>query len=109
MKFELTEAVWLDERQEFSLTELAELSGMSAAELRQLMEYEVLMPADPHAASLTFKAQCLVTARAASRLRDDFELDAPGLALVLTLLDRIRGLEARLNDLQCQLPHRRTT
>ena len=109
MKLELTEAIWLDERQEFSLAELAELSGLSAAELRQLMEYDALMPADPHATSLTFKAQCLVTARAASRLRDDFELDAPGLALVLTLLERIHGLEAQLNNLQCLLPHRRTT
>lgn len=109
MKIELTEAVWLDERQEFSLAELAELSGLSATELRQLMEYEALTPADPRAASLTFKAQYLVTARAASRLRDDFELDAPGLALVLTLLERIHGLEAQLHDLQCQLPRRHTT
>lgn len=106
MKIELTEAVWLDERQEFSLAELAELSGLPATELRQLMEYEALAPADPHAAALTFKAQCLATARAASRLRDDFELDTPGLALVLTLLERIRELEARLHDLQCQLPRR---
>jgi chaperone modulatory protein CbpM len=109
MKIELTEAVWLDERQEFSLTELAELSGLSATELRQLMEYEARMPADPHAASLTFKAQHLVTARIANRLRGDFELDAPGLALVLTLLERIRGLEAQLHELQCQLPRHRTT
>jgi hypothetical protein len=28
--------------------------------------------------------------------------------LVLTLLERIRELEARLHDLQCQLPRRRT-
>jgi chaperone modulatory protein CbpM len=106
MKLELTEAVCLDERQEFSLAELAELSGLSAAELQQLMEYEALAPADPEAAMPTFKAQCLIVARAACRLRDDFELDAPGLALVLTLLDRIHGLEAELHSLQCQLPRR---
>lgn len=107
MKIELTEAVWLDERQEFSLAELAELSGLSEAELQQLMEYEALTPADPHAAIPTFKAQCLVTARVACRLRDDFDLDAGGLALVLTLLDRIRDLEAQLQSVQCQLPRRR--
>ena len=107
MKLELTEAVWLYERQEFSLAELAELSGLSAAELQQLMEYEALTPADPYAAVPTFKAQCLVAARAACRLRDDFGLDAAGLALVLTLLDRIHGLEAELHSLHCQLPGRR--
>jgi chaperone modulatory protein CbpM len=107
MKIELTEAVWLDERQEFSLEELAELSGLSLAELQQLMEYEALTPADPHAATPTFKAQYLIAARTACRLRDDFELDAPGLALVLALLERIRGLEAELHSVQCQLPHRR--
>jgi chaperone modulatory protein CbpM len=107
MKIELTEAVWLDERQEFSLEELAELSGLSLAELQQLMEYEALTPADPQAATPTFKAQCFIAARAACRLRDDFELDAPGLALVLALLDRIRGLEAELHSVRCQLPRRR--
>jgi chaperone modulatory protein CbpM len=39
-------------------------------------------------------------------LRTDFELDAQGLALALTLLNRIHGLEAQLRDLSAQLPHR---
>lgn len=104
MRIERTEAVWLDERKEFSLPELAELSGLSITELEQLVDYEALAPSDPGAASLTFKARCLVTARAASRLRDDFELDPAGLALVLTLLERIRDLEARVNGLQCRMP-----
>lgn len=107
MKVEFTEAVWLDERPEFSLAELAELSGLSEIELQQLLEYEALPPADPHAAVPTFKAHCLSTARAACRLRDDFDLDAGTLALVLALLERIRDLEARLRNLECQLPRRR--
>lgn len=104
MKLELTEAVWLDERLEFSLAELAELSGLSVEELQQLVEYEALTPVDSHAAIPTFKAQCLVSARVACRLRDDFDLDAGGLALALALLDRIRDLEAQLHSLRCQLP-----
>lgn len=40
----------------------------------------------------------------AARLRQDFELDSGGIALVLSLLDRIDDLERRLHDLQCQLP-----
>lgn len=104
MRIELTEAVWLDEREEFSLAQLAELSGLTVSELRQLVEYEALEPCDPRAPTLTFKAQCLTMARAACRLRQDFDLDPSGLAVVLTLLERIRDLEARLHALQCRLP-----
>lgn len=104
MRIELTEARWLDEREEFSLHELAELSGLSISELEQLVEYEALAPIDPTAASPAFTARCLVTARTACRLRDDFDLGAPGLALVLTLIERIRDLEAQLQALECRLP-----
>ena len=104
MRVEIAEAVWLDERQEFSLEQLAELSGLSEAELRQLIEYDALSPSDPQAAGPTFKANFLITARAACRLRNDFDLDAGALALVLTLFDRIRDLEAQLQRLQAQLP-----
>lgn len=106
MKIEITEAVWLDERQQFSLAELADLSGLSQAELRQLLEYEAFAPTDPGAAEVRFGADCLVAARTACRLRDDFDLDAGGLALTLTLLNRIRDLEAQLRALQAQFPHR---
>jgi len=106
MRVEVTEAVWLDEHQQFSLAELADLSGLSQAELRQLVDYEALVPADPGAAEVRFGADCLVLARTACRLRDDFDLDAGGLALTLRLLDRIRSLEAQLRALHAQFPHR---
>jgi len=104
MKVELTEALWLDARQELSLAELAGLSGLAEAELRELMEYGVLVAVEPEAEAPVFHADCIVTARAACRLRSDFELDVPGLALVLTLLGRIHDLEAQLRDLEVQLP-----
>ena len=75
-------------------------------ELEELIEYEALAPSNPDASSPVFKAQSLFTARAACRLRDDFELDPSALALVLALLQRIRDLEARLQGLQCRIPGR---
>lgn len=104
MRIEVTEALWLDESEEFSLAELAELSGLSAEMLQQLVEYEAFAPSDPSAAAPRFRAQCLIDARAAYRLREDFDLEAPGLALVLTLLERIRDLESRLRSAECLLP-----
>lgn len=104
MKLELTEAVWLDERGAVTLVELAECSGLSEADLRDLVELGALEPVDPHAAQWSFAARCISAARAASRLRNDFELDSQGLALVLSLLERVQELESALQRLNARLP-----
>ena len=106
MKAELTETLWLTGHQEFSLAELAELSGLAEAELRELVEYGAIAPPDPHAAQWTFTGECVVTIRAAGRLRDNFDLEPHGVALVVTLLNRIRDLEAQLRELRAQMPRR---
>jgi chaperone modulatory protein CbpM len=104
MKLDLTELSWLDEHQHLSLTELAELSGLSELEIRELTEYGVFVPMQPEAPVLTYTARCVVVARTASRLRDDFELDTGGLAVTLTLLQRVRELEAQMRQLEALLP-----
>jgi chaperone modulatory protein CbpM len=106
MRIELTELVWLDEHCEVTLTELADLSGLSEAELRELADCGAIAPVDPDAATQTFDAGCIVAARAAYRLRNDFELDTQGLAVALALLDRVRGLEAELCEIRARLPRR---
>ena len=114
MIVELTDAIdvlWLDEHHRFSLEELAELSGLSAAELHFLVECEALLPLGAAASAAIepaietrFSADCLALARTASRLRNDFDLDVNGLALTLRLLNRIHALEAELLDLRAQWP-----
>lgn len=106
MKVELTEVLWLDEQQELSLAELVALSGLAEEELRELVDYGVIAPVDPEAEPPVFRADCVVIARTACRLRAAFELDAPGLALALTLLGRIHDLEAQLRELGAQVPQR---
>jgi chaperone modulatory protein CbpM len=96
--------VWLDEHQEVSLVELAELSGLSEAELRELVDCGAIAPIDRTAGSGNFRAECVVVARTACRLRNDFDLDAQGLALVLTLLERVHDLEAQVRDLRARHP-----
>lgn len=104
MNVELTETVWLDERGVVTLVELSECSGLSEPELRELVELGAIEPLDAAASHLRFGAQCIVAARAASRLRDDFELDTHGLALAISLLDRVHELESELQRLQARLP-----
>lgn len=106
MRLELTETVWLDEHRELSLAELAELSGLSARELEELVDCGVIAAVDPKAGTRTFRAHWVVVARTATRLRDDFDLDGQGLAMALTLLDRVHHLEAQLREIRAQLPRR---
>ncbi len=103
MKTELTDAQWLHDA-EVSIEELAELSGLSTDLLRERVEYGALIPADTHSAHWSFTADCVVTVRAVSRLREDFDLDANALSVALNLIERIHGLEAQLRELRSQLP-----
>jgi hypothetical protein len=95
---------WLHERYELSLAELCELSGLSESEVRILVDFGAIAPADPDARDWTFSADRLVVARSASRLRRDFDLDPQGLALAIALLERVRDLEEQLRDLRARIP-----
>lgn len=95
---------WLHEHYELSLAQVCELSGLSETELRALVEFGALAPADPLAREWTFGADRLPVARSAHRLRRDFDLDFQGLALAITLLERVRDLEEQLRDLRARIP-----
>jgi chaperone modulatory protein CbpM len=97
------EAVWLHSRHEVTLVELVDCSGLSEKEVRELVEYGVLSPADEGEAQWRFSGECIGRVRRATRLRDDFELDTPALALAVGFLERIDTLEARIRDLSAQL------
>jgi len=98
------EAQWLYRQIELSEEEICELSGLSATELHDLVDYGVLAPIDSSAVNWTFSADRLVVARSAFRLRKDFGLDLEGLALMVSLLERVRELEGELRDLRARLP-----
>ena len=97
-------ALWPDEDRRVALRDLAELSGLSEAEVLELVEYGALTPADDTAGQWMFGVQSITIARTAHRLREDFELEPHGVSLLLAYLDRIRELEAQLRTLRAQLP-----
>lgn len=106
MKSRPEDADWMNEQTRVSLEELVALSGLSDSALRELVEYGALAPLDPGEVRWTFSAHCVVALRTAGRLGNDFDLDPNALALTLSLLERIRGLEDRLRALQARIPHR---
>ena len=97
------DAIRLDTVTEVTWTQLVSASGLPEVDVRELVRYGALVPRDPAAPVWTFEARWLVVARTASRLRHDFELDAHGLSVVLSYVERIDTLEAELRRLRAQL------
>src|SRR5437899_11893323 len=104
MSTHFVEAVWLNQSDFCSLDDLAELSGLSHAELHDLVEIGAIEPASVDSENYVFQTHYIVAARTARRLRDDFELDSQGLAVALSLLRRIRELELQLSAAYARLP-----
>ena len=103
MDIEASEALYLDETGMLSFAQLVEYSGLSEGELRELVACGALAPSDLAAGSWTFSAHCVVTARVARRLREDFALDdIHSLAIVLRYAQRIEVLEQELRELRAR-------
>ena len=101
MNIESTTAVFLDETGAVSITQLVEQSGLTEAELQALVDCGALEPSDAAAGALRFSSRCVIAARTARRLRDDFALDDEhAVALLLRFMQRIESLEQRLRELQ---------
>jgi chaperone modulatory protein CbpM len=96
MTIEHTEVLWLESRTDYSVDELIEMSGLPRALLEELIECGALPTAGRTTAC--FATESVVLARAASRLREHFELDEQGLAVAVSLLRRVRALESELSD-----------
>jgi len=85
------------------LVEFESASGLTRAEIVELVDYGVFEPQGPGPQEWAFPASSLPLARAAARLRADFELSAASLALVLAYRERIDELERRIRELECRL------
>lgn len=96
------EATLLEEHIQIALDELERASGLSIEEITDLVDYGVFQPQGSRPHEWRFAARCIAVGRRAHRLRTDFELSAPGLALALSLLERIEELEREVRALQAQ-------
>jgi chaperone modulatory protein CbpM len=114
MTIDTSDWVWLNDREVCSAAYLAEASGLSGEEIDELVAMGVLVPvnaaadvAEAPVQSMSFHLHCVVTVKAARRLRDDFELDRNGMVLALTLLQRIDALQDELGELRARIapPH----
>ncbi|HXU66154.1 MAG TPA: chaperone modulator CbpM [Casimicrobiaceae bacterium] len=96
MKIETSTAVMLDDAGTLTVAQLVEQSGLSEDELAALVDCGAIEPREA-GPSWRFSSRCVVTARTARRLRDDFALDdTHALAILLRLMQRIDELETQL-------------
>jgi chaperone modulatory protein CbpM len=86
------------------LTEFISASGLTLPELVELVEYGVFTPEMAAPEPWAFAEADLELARAAARLRTDFELAPASLALLLKYRERMLELEQRVRELECRLP-----
>ena len=108
-----TDLILLNEHHTLSFDELIALSGLSQAALQLLVENGALTPSHLHHASTSktnistwhFSSHSLTSIRTLSRLKRDFELEENSLSLILLYLERIRTLEAQLQQLNHRHDH----
>ena len=86
------------------LLELESASGLTRAEIVELVEYGVFAPQGAGPEDWRFPENALTLARDAARLRAAFDLGAPGLALLLAYRERLAELERRIRELEVLLP-----
>ena len=97
MTLEFAQAVYVDEGETVTFMQLVERSGLTEAELADLVESGALPDAPPVPVEARFSARCIVVAHAARRLRDEYALeDSHSLAVVVRLTQRIQALESEL-------------
>jgi chaperone modulatory protein CbpM len=91
-----------------SMSEICRCCGVHAEVIIEMVEYGVVEPARVDAdRRWLFADQTLARLNRAQRLRRDLQLDLPGLALSLDLLDEIDALRQQVASLQHQLQQSR--
>ncbi|MBU6261211.1 MAG: MerR family transcriptional regulator [Burkholderiales bacterium] len=86
----------LDERVELTLVELCRASRANEQQVRVWVLEGVLEPRGASAEEWRFAAAAVRRARIARSLTQDLEVNAPGVALALDLMDQIEALQASL-------------
>ncbi len=87
----------------YTLDEVCGLCRLSVESVIEWVEFGVLNPQGSAAVEWRFPAQSILRSRRAARLQRDLELNLPGLALALDLLDDIDALHQQVEGLRAQL------
>ena len=90
----------LDDRLELSLEEFCDACSGTTGWVIELVEEGVIAPVDETAKSWRFTGTSLTRALVATRLQRELDVNTPGIALALDLIEEIRELRERLTRLE---------
>ncbi|MFE8070202.1 chaperone modulator CbpM [Marinobacteraceae bacterium S3BR75-40.1] len=93
----------LDDEVRLSLAELCRNCDVHAEYVIELVEYGVLHPRGHEPRSWEFAGRDLMRIKKALRLRRDLDINLPGLALSMELLDEIDELRRALRHMEQRL------
>jgi chaperone modulatory protein CbpM len=92
----------IDETTRYSLKELCDICGVHAEWVIELVEYGILNPVGKTSRSWEFSSSELNALKRALRLQRDLEINLPGIAMALDLLEELEVLRRRLDRLEQQ-------
>lgn len=90
----------VDETARFDLRELCEICGVPADHLLEMVEAGIIRPEGDGPTLWRFSAVAVMRSRKALRLRRDLDINMPGLAVVLDLLEKVDRLQYELKSLR---------
>ena len=90
----------LDEELEMSLDDFCEACSGTTRWVVELVEEGVIQPVDATAGDWRFSGTSLSRALVATRLRRELDVNTPGIALALDLIEEVRTLRERLARLE---------
>ncbi|WP_303905294.1 chaperone modulator CbpM [Thiohalomonas denitrificans] len=96
----------LEEEDRLTFGEVCRACDVSAEYVIQLVDEGLLEPLGEEPIQWSFSATVVQRVRTARRLQQDMEINLPGIALALDLLDEVQGLRNRVRALEQRLEER---
>jgi len=88
------------EKLTLSMHEVCQRCGLDSADLQHLLAHGVIEPVPANRDEWLFSADALGLLTRAARMQRDFELDAAGLAMALSLLDELQRSRRQVDRLR---------
>lgn len=86
-----------------SLTELCQATDLSSEILIEIVEEGIIEPSGSTPTDWQFSVKSVAIAQRALRLRRDLEIDWPGIALAISLIEEVEQLRREKQQLQQRL------
>ncbi len=93
----------VDETVEYGLKDVCEVCGVHAEYVVEMVEAGIIDAKGDKPTTWRFSAVSVMRSRKALRLRRDLEINIPGLAVTLDLLDEVESLRTQVQALKQQL------